>query len=63
MKRKKKKCVKNLGRAVKNGLKGIFNFVVYFWHELDKITRDKKDAQVCEGRKRKKIEKSYKLKV
>ena len=38
-----KKRVKNSDGLFKNGLKGIF--YLFFWQELDKITRDKKDAQ------------------
>ena len=38
-----KKCVKNLGWAVKKWSKR--HFLSLFWEEMDKIIRDNKDAQ------------------
>ena len=54
---------KDLGWAVKKQSKR--HFLSFLWQEFDKITRDKKYAQrvIQWGQKKKKIEKSYKLKV
>ena len=50
-KKKSKKCVKNFGWAVKNGLKGIYYF---FGNDLTKTPETKKlrKGQVCGGRRR-----------